>query len=233
MLNTKILGTGPLDPVALELLRPFGEIVIAPDPSEATMLPLLERAIGLVVRGGGSATGRMIRAAHDLRVIGRTGVGYETVDIGAANECGIPVVYTPGVGSRAVAEAALTFMLALSKRLLHWDTQLKAGNWQTRFQSRPGDLEGATLGIVGLGNIGQCLAQLGHAFRMNMLAYDPYVPPQKAAELHVQLETLDNLLRRSDFISIHAPLTPETTGLINRERLKSVKRGACSTTASE
>lgn len=82
------------------------------------------------------------------------------------------------------------------------------------------------MGIVGLGNIGQCLAQLAHVFGMSLLAYDPYVPRQKAAELHVELETLENLLRRSDFISIHAPLTPDTTGLINRERLNYVRRGA-------
>src|SRR5687767_11853366 len=108
-----IVGTGPIDEHAAELLRPFGKIVIARDPSEAGLMPLLKPAVGLVVRGGGSATAAMIRVAENLRVIGRSGAGYDTVDIAAATERKIPVVYAPGLGATAVAEAALTFMLAL------------------------------------------------------------------------------------------------------------------------
>jgi phosphoglycerate dehydrogenase-like enzyme len=144
----------------------------------------------------------------------------------AATERGVAVVFAPGFGARAVAEAALTFMLALCKKLPYWDVQLKSGNWNSRFDSRPGDLDGATLGIIGLGRAGQSLAELGRAFRMNLLAYDPYVAPARAASLGVELLALHDVLRRADFLSIHAPLTHETVGLINRDRLAMLKRGA-------
>jgi D-3-phosphoglycerate dehydrogenase len=168
----------------------------------------------------------MIRAAPRLKVIGRSGVGYETVDVPAATERRIPVIYTPGLGARAVAEASVAYMLALVKNLAAWDSRVKQGNWQSRFTSRPGDLFGSTLGIVGFGSIGQFLSRLVSSFEMKVLAYDPYVSRERAAALGVTLTTLDELLRLSDFISIHAPLTPETAGLINRESLRQVKRGA-------
>jgi D-3-phosphoglycerate dehydrogenase len=179
-----------------------------------------------VIRGGGAASGKMIRAAPRLKVIGRSGVGYETVDIPAATERRIAVIYTPGLGARAVAEASVAYMLALVKDLASWDSRVKQGNWQSRFTSRPGDLFGSTLGIVGFGSIGQFLSRLVSPFEMKVLAYDPYVSRDRAAALGVTLTKLDELLRASDFISIHAPLTPETAGLINRESLRLVKRGA-------
>jgi D-3-phosphoglycerate dehydrogenase len=221
-----IVGTGPIDDIASDLLKPFGTIVIAPDPAEACVMPLLKQAIGLIVRGGGSATATMIQAAENLKVIGRSGSGYESVDIVAANQRKIPVVYAPGLGARAVAEAAITFMLALCKNLCYWDRQMKCGNWKSRFEFRPRDLDQATLGIVGLGNIGQTLARLTSPFRMTLLAYDPYVSPDKAEELGVRLTSLTELLSTSDFISLHAPQMPETKAMINRERLRLVKRGA-------
>lgn len=226
MKRPTIVGTGPLDQVAVDVLKPFGSVVIAPDPSEQTLAPLLADAIGLVVRGGGKATARMIQSAPALRVIGRSGSGYDTVDVAAATERGVAVVFAPGFGARAVAEAAMTFMLALCKKLSFWDAQLKSGNWNSRFESRPGDLDGATLGIIGLGRAGQSLAELARAFRMRLLAYDPYAAPARAASLGVELLALPDLLRQADFVSIHAPLTHETVGLINRDRLSMLKRGA-------
>src|ERR1700733_7428285 len=221
-----ILTSGPIDEAAIEILKPYGEIVVAPSPREDCMLRFLPEAVGLVIRGGGPASGKMIRAAPRLKVIGRSGVGYETVDVPAATERRIPVIYTPGLGARAVAEASVAYMLALVKNLAAWDSRVKQGNWQSRFTSRPGDLFGSTLGIVGFGSIGQFLSRLVSSFEMKVLAYDPYVSRERAAALGGTLTTLDELLRLSDFISIHAPLTPETAGLINRESLRQVKRGA-------
>src|ERR1700733_7894638 len=224
--RSKILSTGAVVPPAGEILEPFGDILIAPDLTEASIFPLLDSAIALIVRAGGPVTARIISQARSLRVIGRSGVGYESVDIAAATARGIPVVYTPGAGSRAVAEAALTYMLVLCKRLFYWDSQLKAGNWESRNGEHPGDMDGATLGIVSLGSIGQALAQLAQPLRMRMLGFNPYTPPARPQELGVGLVSLETLLRESDFISLHAPLTNETKGLINAERLRSVKRGA-------
>ena len=112
-----IVATGPIDPAAVAILAPYGNLVIAADGNEASLLPLMGPAVGLVVRGGGVATKAMISAAPHLRVIGRPGAGYDSVDVSAAGERKIPVVYVPGVGARAVAEAALTLILALAKDL--------------------------------------------------------------------------------------------------------------------
>jgi D-3-phosphoglycerate dehydrogenase len=215
-----------VDPIAAEILAPFGEIVTAADTSMQSLLPLLKGAVALIVRGDGLANASIIEAATDVKVIGRTGVGYDNVDIAAATRRGIPVVFTPGASDRAVAEGALALMLALCKNLSYWDRQLKQGNWQSRHQSRPRDLDGATLGIIGFGRIGQMLAALVRPFNMTTVAYDPYVPAEKAEAVGAKLADLDVLLRSSDFISLHAALTDETRGLINRERVALVKPGA-------
>ena len=221
-----ILATGPIDQVAIDILRPFGEVQVTPNGEPESILPLVGDAIGIAVRGGGGVDRRVIEAGQNLRVIGRSGVGVDNVDVEAATRHGIPVVYTPAAGASAVAEGAMAYMLALCKQINYWDQQLKSGNWESREESRPADLYGAVLGIVGLGNIGQTLAKLARPFGMSILAHDPYVTPQRASELGVELVSLEHLLARGDFISIHTPLTPETKGLINRQRLKLVKHGA-------
>ena len=221
-----ILATGPIDQVAIDILRPFGEVQVTPNGEPESILPLVGDAIGIAVRGGGGVDRRVIEAGQNLRVIGRSGVGVDNVDVEAATRHGIPVVYTPAAGASAVAEGAMAYMLALCKQINYWDQQLKSGNWESREESRPADLYGAVLGIVGLGNIGQTLAKLARPFGMSILAHDPYVTPQRASELGVELVSLEHLLARADFISIHTPLTPETKGLINRQRLKLVKHGA-------
>ena len=227
MENSRIVCTGPIHNVAVEILRPHGEIVIASAFQEEVLLPLLDGAIGLVVRGvEGSVSARVINAAPDLKVIGRSGVGYDNVDISAATARKIPVVYTPGVNARAIAEAAIALIFALCKKIFFWDRQLKLGNWNSRFRNQPGDLDGATLGIIGFGRIGQMLAELIRPFNVTILAYDPYGSNERARQLETELVDLDALLERSDFISIHAALTPETQGLINRARLQHIKPGA-------
>lgn len=227
MENSKIVCTGPIHSVAVDILRPHGEIVIASAFREEALLPLLDGAVGLVVRGvEGSVSARVINAAPDLKVIGRSGVGYDNVDISAATARKIPVIYTPGVNARAIAEAAIALIFALCKKVFFWDRQLKLGNWNSRFRNQPGDLDGATLGIIGFGRIGQMLAELIRPFNVTILAYDPYVSNERARQLETELVDLDTLLGRSDFISIHAALTPETQGLINRARLQHIKPGA-------
>lgn len=226
MSDAKIVGTGPIDQVALDILSPFGETVIASNGREEALLPLLDGAIALVVRGDGVANSRVIESAPELKVIGRTGAGYNNVDIAAATARRIPVVYAPGAGARAVAEAAVAMMLALCKNLFYWDEQLKKGNWQSRYTSKPGDFDGATLGIIGFGSIGRDLARLVAPFDMTVIAYDPYASPETAGELDVTLVDIDELMKRSDFISVHAPLTDETRGLINSERISLVKDGS-------
>ena len=224
--HPKIVATGPIDSVAIDILRPFGKVLIAPNPREETILSLLHGTIGLIVRGEGRATAELIEKATDLKVIGRPGVGYDSVDIGAATRRKIPVVYTPGAGARAVAEASVTLMLALAKGIPYWDHQFKQGNWQSRYGRKPGDLDGATLGIIGFGRIGQTLAELARPFNMEILAHDPYQSPERFQQLGVDPVELNDLLSRSDFICLHALLTDQTRGIMNRERLNRVKPGA-------
>jgi phosphoglycerate dehydrogenase-like enzyme len=221
-----IACSGPIGEVAIEILNPYGDIVVAQDSSEEALLRILQGAVGLILRGDGIGSARVIETASELKVIGRSGVGYDNVDIQAANARRIPVIITPGANSQAVAEAALTFMLALCKKMIHWDSQLKQGNWRSRFEQSSGDLEGATLGIIGFGRIGCKLAELIRPFSMTVLAYDPFVTKKTAGVLDVELVELDELLTRSDFVSIHALLNEDTRGLINRARLSLMKPGS-------
>lgn len=226
MSKPKIVGTGPIGQVAIDILEPFGPIAIAPDHRTESLMPLLAEAVGLAVRGEAKIDVAVMDAAPHLKVIARSGVGYNNVDIAEATSRKIPVVYTPGAGARAVAEAALALMLALSKRILHWDTRMKAGDWASRSDISNRDLDGATLGIVGFGRIGQIVAELAKAFNMTILAYDPYVTAQRAEQLGVQIVDLDDLMGQCDFITLHANVTDETRGMINRQRLERVKPGS-------
>jgi phosphoglycerate dehydrogenase-like enzyme len=226
MTSPSIACSGPIGEVAVEILKPYGDIVVAEDSSEEALLRSIDNAVGLVLRGDGVGSTRVIESATDLKVIGRSGVGFDNVDIQTANARRIPVVITPGANSQAVAEAALTFMLALCKKMIHWDTQLKRGNWKSRFEQRSGDLEGATLGIIGFGRIGRKLAELIRPFGMTVLAYDPFVAEDAAQALGVELVELDVLLKQSDFICIHALLNENTRGLINKTRLDLMKPGS-------
>lgn len=226
MVTSKIACSGPIGEVAVDILKPFGEIAIAGDNSEAALLRIVEGAVGLVLRGDGVGSARVIEAAKELKVIGRSGVGYDNVDMQAANARKIPVIITPGANSQAVAEAAITFMLALCKKLIFWDSQLKQGNWKSRFEESSGDLDGATLGIVGFGSTGRKLAELARPFKMSIIASDPLVEEKTAQTLGVELVDLDQLLQRADFVSLHATLNESTRGLISKKQLNSMKPGA-------
>ena len=226
MTTPKIACSGPIGEVAIDLLTPFGEIVVADDGSEDALIRIVPDAVGLVLRGDGIGSAKVIAAAPELKVIGRSGVGYDLVDLPAANARKIPVVITPGANAQAVAEAAITFMLSLCKRIFYWDSEFKKGNWASRFGDFSGDLDGATLGIIGFGRIGQKLAELIRPFNMTVLAYDPFVSKETADALDVALVELEDLLKRSDFVSLHTLLNDDTRGLINRERVALMKPGA-------
>lgn len=227
MKHQRIVSTGVIDDIAIGILEKFAPVQILPSQKEEMLLAHLDGTIGIVLRGYAvSLTRCIISSAKALKVIGRTGAGYDKVDIEAATDYGIPVVYAPGMGAFAVAEGTMAMFLALSKRLFFWDSAVKDGKWELRSKVKNRDMEGMTMGIIGLGRIGSEVAHLSKAFRMRILGFDPYLSPGKAKELSVQLVSLEELLRESDCISIHAPLTPETRGLINHERLKQVKHGA-------
>lgn len=218
---TRIVATGPVSPPAPELLAEFGELVVAPASDEETLLPFVGDAVALVVRAGSRVTARLMDAAPSLRVIGRTGVGVDEVDLDAATRRGIPVVHTPDAGTHAVAEGAMAMLLALAKRLPELDRAVRAGRWVAREEIAVGDLEGETLGVVGVGRIGRQVAALARAFGMDVRGSDPYAAPGD-----VPLVDLPELFERSGFVSLHAPLTVETRGLVDASLLARLPRGA-------
>lgn len=221
-----ILSTQPLDLYAEQTLSRFGQFKVAAQPTLEGLMREIAPTLGLVVRGQVQITAALMDAAPQLKVIGRTGVGYDTVDVKAATERGIAVVYTPGAGARAVAEAAFAFMLALCKMIAHWDRETKRGNWQSRIASQGTDLDQKTLGIIGLGRIGQIVAKMAKPFEMNVIAFDPYLDPTVAGALGVKLVDLDTLMEQADYVTLHCPQNDETMGLINRARLQRMKRGS-------
>jgi phosphoglycerate dehydrogenase-like enzyme len=221
----RIVATAPIGATAIDILEQVARVEIAPAPDEQTMMGLLDQTVGLIGRGEGRITARMINGCPSLRVIGRPGAGYDSVDLAAATARNIPLVYAP-VSGFAVAEGALALLLAIVKKIVWCDEAVKNKQWQKRYEDLSGDLAEHTLGIVGLGRIGAHLARLCQPFGMTILGYDPYLTAAKAGVPWVEDVGLDELLARSDFVSLHMPLTDQTRGLINRERLARMKRGA-------
>jgi len=225
-MHQRILSAAPIDRTPIEILGKVAPVEISPGTDEATLLGLLDRTIAIVARGvEARINARIIEAARDLRVIGRPGAGYDTVDIAAATRRKIPVVYAP-VSGFAVSEGALALLLTLVKKIPFCDAVVKGGQWQKRYDFSTGDMAEHTLGIIGLGRIGAGLARLAQPFEMTILGYDPVVTREQAERLGVTLVTLDELLQKSDYVSIHVPLNEQTSGLINRQRIAQMKQGA-------
>jgi D-3-phosphoglycerate dehydrogenase len=225
-MNSRIIATGQVLPVAHEILGRFGHLEVASHTDEESLIARMDGAVALIVRGLVPISARLIDSAAALRVIGRTGAGYENVDIAAATRRGIPVVYAPGAGAKAVAEATLAMMLALAKSLRELDRITRSGEWSARHSAVIGDLDGAVLGIIGLGRIGREVARLAQAFGMRVVAADPMVSAESARQAAVELLPLDSVLEIADFLSLHAPLDESTRGMLNRERLARMKPGA-------
>ena len=160
--------------------------------------------------------------ASRLKIISRWGVGYDSIDVAAATEAGIVVAYTPGLLDEAVADYAMALLLGVGRRIHEGHTSMRASRWAPSWGH---DIAGATLGLVGCGRIGQAVARRAAGFGMTLLAYDPS-PSTEAAALGVRFVTLDELLGRSDFVSLHAALTPSTRGLIGEAELRRMKPSA-------
>ena len=225
MSATKFLITAPIEDAATEILATFAPVTVSPSTAHETLLGLLEGSIGIVARGEAQMNRPLIEAATDLKVVGRSGVGYDNVDVEALNERGIPLIIAP-VGGFAVAEAALALLLALIKQLSAMDQAVRSGDWLRRYTAQIGDMDEHTLGIVGLGRIGSHLAKLLQPFEMTLLGYDPYVDEETMGGLGVHKVNLDELLRRSDYVSLHMLLNDETRGMIGKAEIAQMKKGA-------
>lgn len=181
-------------------------------------------ADALIVRSATKVTAELINGAPQLRAIGRAGVGVDNVDLDAATQRGIVVMNTPGGNATSVAEHTMALILGLARRIPQADSLLKLGKWEKKTLQGI-EVRGKTLGLIGLGKIGMEVARLAEAFEMKVVAFDPYVSSLVAREQNVKLVSIDELLKTSDFISLHSSLTAETHHLINAKTLASAKPG--------
>jgi D-3-phosphoglycerate dehydrogenase len=212
-----VVALGSVDPALVTGVLD-GHCRFVPDPGDAE----LRDAVGAIVRADARVDRALLDQAPGLKVVARTGVGVELVDVAAATARGIAVVITPGSGTAAVAEGAIGMALHLVKRFGPLTALVRDGRWAQRSQVPVGDLGDATLGVVGYGRIGQRTAELGAAFGMRILAYDPVSEPPA----DVRCTDLSDLAGASDVISLHLPLTSQTHHLVDHAFLARVKPGA-------
>jgi D-3-phosphoglycerate dehydrogenase len=226
----RILVTDPVAEEGLALLRaePVIEVVIAPalakDPSG--LRDALCESDGLIVRSGTQVTAEVLEGQKRLRAIARAGVGVDNIDVGAATRAGIVVMNTPGGNTVSTAEHTVALMLALARNVAAANESLKAGRWE-RTKYTGTQLEGKTLGIVGLGRVGLAVARRALGFGMKVVGFDPFLTPERAAELGVEsVPRLDELWPRCDFLSLHTPLSAETRQMVDARVLGLLRPGA-------
>ena len=221
----RILVAEPLAREGIDLLRAHHEVDDRPGLTRDELCAAIPEYDALVVRSQVQVDRELIAAGRRLVVIGRAGVGVDNVDLDAATQAGITVVNAPTGNTIAAAEHTLALMLGLARRVAAADASVRRGEWQ-RSQFTGTELRGKTLGIVGLGKIGQAIADRARALEMTVVGVDPYVSAEQAALHDVELTDLDGLLRRADVVTVHVPLGRTTKGLIGRDALAKMRPGA-------
>ena len=221
----KIVVADDLPASALDLLRHEGwEVDARTGRSPEQLAADLLDAEALVVRSATKVTAALIAGAPGLRVIARAGTGVDNVDVPAASARGIVVMNAPGANSVSVAELAMALILGLARHVAAADEAMKQGKWEKK-KFLGEEVRDKVLGLVGLGRIGQEVARRAAAFQMRLIAHDPFITEAVAADLGVQLVSMDDLFARADYVSLHMPSTPQTRRLVNAERLARAKKG--------
>lgn len=225
----KYVMTEAVAPEGMALLDQSEKVYVAHDANPANYTEEMKDADALIVRAAPAkiVNKAVMEAAPRLKVIGRTGVGYDSVDVDAATELGIPVVITPGANNRAVAEHSLTLMLALSKNLVEAQVEASKGNWAIRDAHKQFELYGKKAGIIGLGRIGRDTASLCTGIGMKVAGYDPFLTKEQIEGMGYEYyANYEDLLKDCDVISIHVPLTKETENMVSAKQLKEMKNTA-------
>jgi D-3-phosphoglycerate dehydrogenase / 2-oxoglutarate reductase len=224
-MTVRVLISDPMDPKAAAIFRERGITVdekpgLTPDELKA----IIADYDGLAIRSATKVTKAVLEVATRLKVVGRAGIGVDNVEIPAATARGVVVMNTPFGNSITTAEHAIALMFALARQLPEADASTQAGKWEkNRFMGV--ELTAKTLGLIGAGNIGSIVASRALGLRMKVVAYDPFLTPDRALELGIEKVELDELLRRADFITLHTPLTDQTRGILSREALAKTKTG--------
>jgi D-3-phosphoglycerate dehydrogenase len=222
----RVLVTEKLSERGLELLRKDFQVDVRPELAKGDLALEIGPYDALVVRSQTKVTKEVIEAGENLKVVARAGIGLDNVDVEAATRRGVMVVNAPQSNILSAAEHTIALLLAQARNVPQAHAALKAGAWE-RSKYQGVELAGKTLGIVGLGRVGTMVAQRGAAFGMRVIAFDPYVPKERAKEMGIELmPTLEALLLQADFITIHLPRTADTEGLIGERELGLVKEGA-------
>ncbi|MET1025639.1 MAG: phosphoglycerate dehydrogenase, partial [Dongiaceae bacterium] len=222
---SKVLISDELSPAAVQIFRDRGIEVdekVGLKPKE--LREIIGNYDGLAVRSASKVTAEVIAVADRLKVVGRAGIGVDNIDVKAATARGICVMNTPFGNSITTAEHAIAMMMALARHIPQADRTTHAGKWEkSRFVGI--ELYAKTLGIIGCGNIGAIVADRAQGLKMKVIAYDPFLSPERAIDLGVEKVELDDLLHRADLISLHTPLTDQTRGLINKQNLAKCRSG--------
>ncbi|MDH3360526.1 MAG: phosphoglycerate dehydrogenase, partial [Desulfobulbaceae bacterium] len=222
----KVLISDNLAPVGAKILKDAGlEVDINTGLAPEELKKIIGDYDGLVIRSATKATAEIIDAADNLKVIGRAGIGLDNVDIPAASERGIVVMNAPDGNATTAAEHAISMMMSLTRNIPQATISMKAEKWEKKkFQGR--EVTGKTLGIVGIGRIGSIVADRAHGLHMKVIAFDPHMPKELVEKMGIELVSLDELCKRSDFISVHVPLTKETKHVVSTKEFKAMKKDA-------
>lgn len=226
MKTAKVLVSDKLSDSGLNVLRAAQgiEVDYRPGLSEDELCEAIGDYDALIIRSGSKVTAKVIERADGLQVIGRAGIGVDNVDVPAASRKGVVVMNTPTGNAVTTAEHALSLLMSLARKIPVATASVKNGKWEkNKFEGT--EIAGKTLAIIGMGNIGRIVADRAQGLKMNVIAFDPVLSSDRAASLGVELVTLDALFERADFITVHAPLTPETKNLIGENALKRMKKG--------
>lgn len=222
----RILVSDSLSEEGIQILKDAGfEVVYKPGLSVEELKKEIADVDGIIIRSGTKVTKEILESAKRLKVIGRAGTGLDNVDIATANEKGIVVMNVPGGNTLSAAEHTLALLFSLARKIPQANASVKEGKWE-RKKFMGVELNGKILGVIGLGRIGSIVAERALCMKMKVIAYDPYVTPDFASKKGIELVSLEELLSRADFITIHTPLTKETYHLLNRDTLSKVKKGS-------
>ncbi len=220
-----VVLAGPIHPDGKALLETEARVVVSENLTEDGIINDAREAAGILFRIRPDCTERLMTSCKQLRVVGRHGVGLDTVDLPAATRLGIPVVHAPGSNSDAVAEHAIMLILTAAKKTIQIDRMTRTGEWIEGRARGIFELKGKTLGIIGVGNIGQRVARIAGAFGMRVLGYDPYVPADEVRRRGAESVPLDTLLAQADVITVHTPHTKETHHIIDARAVAQMKPG--------
>jgi D-3-phosphoglycerate dehydrogenase len=225
-MTLKIVVADDVSDSGLEPLRSAGfKVEKRVGLARPELIEALKDSDGLIVRSETKVTADLLDEATSLRVIGRAGVGVDNIDVQAATIRGVVVMNAPDGNTITTAEHTIALLISLARSIPQANSSLKAGRWE-RKKFIGVELQGKTLGIVGLGRIGRVVASRARALGMQIVAYDPFIAPEQARDLEIELAPLDDVYARADFLTVHTPLTAETRGLIDGEVIRKMKHGA-------